>query len=573
MFTIAEPYDAPVVFLYHNPQHHSSPLPCPHLYPSHVPISRARQHNPARPRPPLANVPRHQQFSTAPRTTRIHTANADRGYRDTDTGQPVALTGPLQIVFCDRGTPSTDPHQFSIYQAIKDELTARGMAPERIRFIHDARKPAEVKALFAQCDRGEVSVLIGSTEKMGTGTNVQSRAIALHHVDVPWRPADLEQREGRIIRQGNQNQVVEILNYVTEFTYDTVMWQKVQAKALFIEQMRRNEVLDTEIEDLSGGDIGSAAAETKAVATGDPRYLRQVELEDDVKRLTALERAHQESVRRRDWRVTTHERSLPAKQQALDRLKPIAEQAASHTESGAPSPITVASTTHTDRSTAADALAAACRHAFIAGKDRGAAQFIPIGACINGVDILAAHDLTHDMLLLRLAVPSRITELKHDELMATAGAGEPAAHKARGLLRRVENLYSGLPAHHQMLRGELDRDRAELDDMLANPPGPFEHASALADKQAELAALMLELRLAAESPEALAKAAAANQRMTQRGRKPGWSLLLNPTPTVLAELGYPSAESLRRAIRAQERIAREHHRGRDLDTPGHEPEL
>ena len=149
----------------------------------------------------------------------------------------------------------------------------------------------------------------------------------------------------------------------------------------------------------------------------------------------------------------------------------------------------------------------------------------------------------------------------------------PPPTRPRGLLRRVENLYSGLPAHHQMLRGELDRDRAELDDMLANPPGPFVHASALADKQAELAALMLELRLAAESPEALAKAAAANQRMTQRGRKPGWSLLLNPTPTVLAELGYPSAESLRRAIRAQERIAREHHRGRDLDTPGHEPEL
>jgi hypothetical protein len=124
-----------------------------------------------------------------------------------------------------------------------------------------------------------------------------------------------------------------------------------------------------------------------------------------------------------------------------------------------------------------------------------------------------------------------------------------------------------------MLRGELDRDRAELDDMLANPPGPFEHAGALADKQAELAALTLELRLAAESPEALAKTAATNQRMAERGRKPGWSLLLNPTPSVLAELGYPSAESLRRAVRAQERIAHDQYRGRDVDTPGHEPEL
>ncbi len=124
------------------------------------------------------------------------------------------------------------------------------------------------------------------------GTNVQSRLRALHHVDVPWRPADLEQREGRILRQGNQNDIVDIVNYVTEGTYDTVMWQKVQAKALFIEQMRRNEVIDNEIEDLSGGDIGSAAAETKAIATGDPRYVKQVELEDEVKRLSALERAH-----------------------------------------------------------------------------------------------------------------------------------------------------------------------------------------------------------------------------------------------------------------------------------------
>lgn len=516
---------------------------------------------------------RSRAAAVAEQIMRIQNANADRVYRDPDTGQPLALTGALQIVFCDRGTPSTDPRQFSIYHAIKEELIARGMTPERIRFIHDARKPAEVKALFAQCNRGEVSVLIGSTEKMGTGTNVQSRAVALHHVDVPWRPADLEQREGRIIRQGNQNQVVEILNYVTESTYDTVMWQKVQAKALFIEQMRRNEVLDTEIEDLSGGDIGSAAAETKAIATGDPRYLRQVELEDDVKRLTALERAHQESVRRRDWRVSTHERTIPAKQRTLDRLAPVAEQADCHTESGVPSRITVAGATHSDRSAAVDALATACRRAFIAGKDRGASQFSPIGASINGVDILGARDLTHDMLLLRLDVPSRITELKNDELMSTGAQGEAAAHKARGLLRRVENLYSGLPAHHQMLRGELERDRAELDDMLANPPGPFEHAGALADKQAELAALTLELRLAAESPEALAKAAAAKRRMADRGREPGWSLLLNPTPSVLAELGYPTAESLRRAVCAQERIALERHRGRDLDTRGHGLEL
>jgi hypothetical protein len=505
--------------------------------------------------------------AAAEQIMRIHTENADRNYHDKDTGEPLALRGPLQIVFCDRGTPSTDPNQFTIYQAIKDELITRGMPAAAIRFVHEARKPAELRSLFAHCNRGDVSVLIGSTEKMGTGTNVQARAIALHHVDVPWRPADLEQREGRIIRQGNQNQVIEILNYVTECTYDTVMWQRVQAKALFIEQMHRNEVLDTEVDDLSGGDIGAAAAETKAVATGDPRYLRQVQLEDDVKRLTALERAHRDSIRRRDWLVSTHERSIPNREHQLDTLAPIAKRAAQHSSTDQPAPIIVAGRNYADRAAAAEAFATACRQAFIDGKDRGATRFAPTGALIDGIEILASRDLTHDMLLLRLAVPSPIREVKRDELMATNPAtttGAPA--KARGLLRRAENLYAGLPQHHQMLQGGSDRDRAELDDLLANPPAPFEHADDLADKQAELSALSLELRLAAESPEARAKAAAAEQRMTDRGRKPGWSLLLNPTPRLLDELGYPTAETLRRAVRARERIAQQqHHNGLDID--------
>jgi hypothetical protein len=230
----------------------------------------------------------------------------------------------------------------------------------------------------------------------------------------------------------------------------------------------------------------------------------------------------------------------------------------------------VAGVAHHDRTTAATSLATACQTAYIDGKERGAAQFAPIGASVNGVDILAARDLTHDMLLLRLAVPSRITELKNVELMATGGGGEAAAKKARGLLRRVENLYSGLPAHHDSLRGELDRDHAEH-FMLANPPGPFEQTGALTDKKAELAALTLELRMAAQSPDAKARAAAAEQRMTERGREPGWSLLLNPTPTVVAELGYPTAEALRRAVRARERIALHH--STELDTPGHEHDL
>ncbi|GAB4931664.1 hypothetical protein MAHJHV34_44320 [Mycobacterium avium subsp. hominissuis] len=513
--------------------------------------------------------------AVAEQIMRIHTANADRIYTDPDTGRPLRRTGPLQIVFCDRGTPSKDSTQFTVYRAIKDELVARGMPAGAIRFVHEARKPSELKALFADCNRGEVSVLIGSTEKMGTGTNVQARAIALHHVDVPWRPADLEQREGRIIRQGNQNDSVEILNYVTEGTYDVVMWQKVQAKALFIEQMRRNEVLDVEIEDLSGGDIGSAAAETKAIATGDPRYVRQVELEEEVKRLTALERAHHQAQRQRDLRVERLQRAIPAKQHAIDTLAPSAEQAQRHTSTDTPLRISVDGKTNPDKTALARAIAAACTHSYHDGKDRGASRFEPAGVAINGVEVLAARSLMHDSLLLRLAVPSRVAELKSDELLATTAPGEGGAAKARGLLRRIENLYTGLPAHQTSLQAELDHDQTELDDLLANPPAPFEHAEALEAKKAELSALTLELRLAAQSPEAKQKAREAEQRMRMRGREPGWSLLLNPTPAVLEETGCPTADVLRRTIRARERMALDDYYGRELDdgTPGHEPHL
>lgn len=499
---------------------------------------------------------------------------ADREYTHPETGLP-AGKGALQIVFCDRGTPSQKPGQFTIYQSLKDELIARGMPADRIRFVHEARNPQEMKSLFAQCNRGDVSVLVGSTEKMGTGVNIQARAAALYHLDVPHRPCDLEQREGRIRRQGNQNlDGISIFTFVTESTYDTVMWQRIQAKALFIEQMQRNDVTDTEIDDIEdhpGGDIGSAAAETKAIATGDPRYVRQVELDDKVKRLSALQRANDQSARNRDWQVRTLESSIPKTQKAIDDLAPIAAAADKRIEAGGPPRIQIGADTYTERPPAAQALAAACRQAYLAGKDRGASRYEPLGVSINGLELLAARDLVNDQLLIRLAVASRTADIDGPELMATAtGLGTDVnGPKQLGLLRRVENLHNGLPEHHLRMQRDLARDQAVLADLLDNPPQPFEHAGELSDAKAELSTLTLELRMAADSPEAKARAAAAQQRMEARGRKPGWSLLLNPTRAVLQESGCPSADILRRRIAARERIAlAEHQRG--SDNLGHE---
>jgi AAA domain len=324
----------------------------------------------------------------------------------------------------------------------------------------------------------------------------------------------------------------------------------VQAKSLFIDQVRRNEVGDTEIEDLSGGDIGAAAAETKALATGDPRYLRQVELDDQVRRLQALERAHHEAVRRRDWLVETHERTIPRKERQLAELAPIAARAATHAAAKEAPVVVVGGVAATDKGVISERLAGACRRAFTDGRDRGASQYSHLGVTVDGVDVLAARDLTHDSLLLRLATSSRITEVKKDDLLATTA--EASGAKSRGLLTRVENLYLDLPRLQATLTSELDQDRAELADLLAHPPAPFEFTGELTDRQAELATLTLELRLAAESPEAKAKAAAAQARMAQRGREPGWSLLHNPTPYVVEEMGFRSAGDLRDAVRQSE---------------------
>lgn len=486
----------------------------------------------------------------------IHAATADNLYHDPATNQPMPRRGGLQIVFCDRGTPAKDLRQFTIYAAIRDELISRGMPAHAIRFIHDAVKPIEKETLFRQCNSGEVSVLIGSTEKMGTGCNVQTRATALHHVDVPWRPADLEQREGRIIRQGNQNPRVSILNYVTESSYDTVMWQKVEAKALFIEQVKRQNVTVDEIEDFGHGDIGSAAAETKAIATGDPRYIKQVQLSDDVRRLEALERAHQEAAARRDRQHRDTARELATLTTEIDTLRSVLDTA--HNPNSLH--IVVGEHSYTERKDAAEPFASACRTAYSALREHSSHQDRPLGVTINGLPLVARRSFLSDQLVLSFAIPSSQNRIDRDELTATAPtvSGEGAAAKARGLLQRAENLYKDLPHHHNRLTQRHSRLSAELDDLDTTGLAEFEHAEQLSTQRQDLTVLTAQLRLESQSAEALAVAAAAAERLRDAGRQPGWTLHLNPSPALVTEAGYPDAASYRAGQQLVEK-----HRARD----------
>lgn len=214
---------------------------------------------------------------------------------DADESINVTEEGEVEIKFDDEGDAATLDTGWNVYEEIRRQLVKRGVPAEQVAFIHEAKTDGKKARLFEDVRRGKVRVLIGSTAKMGVGTNVQRKLYAMHHVDAPWRPADVEQRDGRILRQGNENGEVRIVRYVTRATFDAYMWQILVTKAKFIGQIlagakgkRRIEDVDTPLPE---------AARVRAIATGDERFLRQAELDQDVQELTVLAKAHEDQQR------------------------------------------------------------------------------------------------------------------------------------------------------------------------------------------------------------------------------------------------------------------------------------
>ncbi len=194
-----------------------------------------------------------------------------------------------QLIFCDLSTPHNDG-KFNVYDDIRKKLIAKGIPEEEIAFIHSADTEAKKKELFSKVRSGQVRVLIGSTFKMGAGTNVQKRLIAEHHLDCPWRPADLEQREGRIIRQGNENPTVEIFTYVTKETFDAYLYQLVENKQKFIGQIMTSKSPVRSAEDVD--EQALSYAEIKALATGNPYIKEKMDLDVSVSKLKLLKQSH-----------------------------------------------------------------------------------------------------------------------------------------------------------------------------------------------------------------------------------------------------------------------------------------
>ena len=195
-----------------------------------------------------------------------------------------------QLIFCDQGTPKYDG-SFNFYEALKKALVGQGVKAEEIAFIHDAISDSSREALFENVRTGKIRILIGSTEKMGTGMNVQDKLIALHHLDVPWRPSDLIQRNGRILRQGNSNEEISIFNYITENTFDAYLWQILEQKQRYISQIMTGRSALRSCEDID--DTVLQYAEFKALATSDPRIKEKMETDNEISRLTVLKSAWQ----------------------------------------------------------------------------------------------------------------------------------------------------------------------------------------------------------------------------------------------------------------------------------------
>jgi N12 class adenine-specific DNA methylase len=231
-----------------------------------------------------------------------------------------------QLVFCDLSTPN--PARFNVYDEVRTRLIESGVPQADIAFIHDAESDADKKILFDAVNAGRIRILIGSTEKMGAGTNVQRRLAALHHLDAPWRPRDIEQREGRILRQGNLNPEVRIFRYVTEGSFDAYMWQTLETKARFIQQVMNGQTSVRSAEDLDGGAL--TYAEIKAIASGNPAVMEKVKVDTEIRKLDQLRAAHLNQ----QHRIRLQLRSLPSeigeRQERIERLSADIERRDGH---------------------------------------------------------------------------------------------------------------------------------------------------------------------------------------------------------------------------------------------------
>ena len=462
----------------------------------------------------------------------------DNIHRIWQDGQADRLT---QLVFCDLSTPKTgatgakaaktaggnlnspelhaleavigqdaaEEPAFTIYDDIREKLVARGIPREEIAFIHEANTETRKKELFAKVRSGQVRVLMGSTFKMGAGMNVQDRLVALHDLDCPWRPGDLEQRSGRIIRQGNRNKEVHIYRYVTESTFDAYLWQTVENKQKFISQIMTSKSPVRSCEDVD--ETALSYAEIKALCAGDKRIKEKMDLDVDVARLKLMKASHQSQQFRLEDNLLRH---FP---EQIRQNESFVEgfTADMQTLAGHPHPVDgfAGMEVKGDLLTDKDNAGAAILEAF---KDAKGMEPVPIGSYRGFAMSLTVEDFGRDFVLtLKGKMNHRVTLGKD----------------ARGNLTRIDNALNAMPDRLQNVRNTLDALTAQMETAKAELGKPFPQEDELRTKSARLAELNAELNIDDRTPmEQMAEDAPAVQSAKAE------------RPSVLAKLKAPLSQ-------------------------------
>ncbi|MBR3819330.1 MAG: DEAD/DEAH box helicase family protein [Clostridia bacterium] len=399
-----------------------------------------------------------------------------------------------QLVFCDISTPKTktaakaeptltnlDPipeKSFTVYEDIRDKLIARGVKPEEIAFIHDANTEEKKKDLFGKVRSGKVRVLMGSTSKMGAGTNVQDRLIALHDLDAPWRPGDLEQRSGRIVRQGNQNEKVHIYRYVTESTFDAYLWQTLEQKQKFISQIMTSKSPVRSCEDVDETTL--SFAEIKALCAGDERIKEKMDLDVDVAKLKLMKASYQnQQFRLEDNILKNFPQQIRQYEEYINGFQADIQTAKdnSHPPEGFAG-MTIRGDFLTDKENAGAALIDAM-------KDAKFFMEAPIGS-YRGFDMsLSVEDFGKKYVLTLKGKMSHKVELGKDP---------------RGNLIRIDNVLDSITKRLNDTQLRLDNVKTQLENAKAELGKPFPQEEELKIKSARLTELNIALNM--DKPEA-----------------------------------------------------------------------
>ena len=383
-----------------------------------------------------------------------------------------------QIVFCDLSTPKvrfedyTYGTDFDAYNDLKFKLVQKGIPEREITFIHEANTDEQKQALFDKVNAGAVRVLIGSTEKCGAGTNVQKRLVALHHLDTPYRPSDMEQREGRIIRQGNTNEKVQIFTYVMERTFDSYSYQILENKQRFISQINRGDLTIREAEDIDETTL--SYAEIKAITAANPKIKRKMEVDAEVARLRVLEGQYRKNLYDlQDKIYKTYPEEIRKQELLIERIGKDLEMLKTRRPADPEAfEIGVNGTVYTDRKEGGKALT----DALYGGKvGTPVAEYCGFVISMNPMGFLATE--------------REITLAGEGQYVITIG------DSASGNLTRIENFLNDLPEREKRLKSKLEQLKSDLAIAKEQAGKPFEQAERLKELLSEQAQLNAELNL------------------------------------------------------------------------------